>query len=96
MLKSTALSVGPTPQSELPEIKPIPRPGGGTELSTQYKLHQTRRIQTVAAELWPNTNGRPPPGVSVAERNQVLRAKFADRDWAPPSVRHLQRVFGGR
>src|SRR5262245_9426258 len=97
-LQSTAPSVGPAPQGEVPKIELIARtrPGGDTPESTARKGQVWRRTQTVAVEAWPETNGQPPADIHPSDRNRVIWDGFDARGWGKPSERHLQRIYGGR
>jgi hypothetical protein len=74
-------------------IEPESRPYAGTPLSTDRKGYQTARTQCAANDLWPH--GRPPAGMSVADRNKAVVGWFAAEGLNAPSERQLRRIFGG-
>lgn len=71
----------------------IARPETDTPLSTASKGYQERRFQVVESAIWPN--GRP-ADLHVSEHNRSLAKGFKARKWDAISVRHLQRLRGGR
>ena len=74
-------------------IKPIAPAHWLTALSTARKHHQERRLEVVERELWPEGA---PSDLHVSVRNRMLADRFIAKGWSPLSVRHLQRLHGGR
>jgi hypothetical protein len=73
-------------------IDPTAPPLWGTALSTARKDHQARRLEVVEQELWPDGV----PKLEVSVRNRMVADRFVAKGWSPLSVRHLQRLHGGR
>jgi len=92
-LTLTAPSVGVSPSKPPQTIEPISLPCWGTPLSTAHKGYQGHRLQVIESAIWPYGI---PHGLHVSERNRILAKQFEANGWDPPSVRHLQRLHGGR
>jgi hypothetical protein len=90
----TAPSVGIIPPNAASQtIEPIALPYWGTSLSTACKGHVEARVRLIESKIWPDGV---PSGLHVSVYNQMLAAGFTTRKWDVPSIRHLQRLRGGR